>query len=244
MGMYPDQVMSAIRFAEFVLAKKKDRIGSSEAMVYPMKFFFFHGQNEIMGLVGVPACGPEHDEKDILALMARLFAYALDAKAVLHVTEGWVAEQCAFCGSAVSEVRDGKCRICGNEPAPASQNPYGQEMLICTLSVRDHAKTFFWTSRFDRDEDGTIKGFADRMTCAPLEGSGRFMQVWALESWMGPHFAVNLPVVLKAVGRKVTDKAMQVAKVAQDLAPPDYPFVCLNLQDVGAAVNRMRIEQN
>ena len=35
MTMIPDQVMAAIHFAEFVMAKeKKDRIGSSKAVVY------------------------------------------------------------------------------------------------------------------------------------------------------------------------------------------------------------------
>ena len=51
--MIPDQVMDAIHFAEFVMAKEKhDCIGSSAATVYPMKFFLFHGQKEIMGLLG------------------------------------------------------------------------------------------------------------------------------------------------------------------------------------------------
>ncbi len=41
MTMLPDQVMNAIPFAEFVMAKeKKDRIGSAADTVYPMKFFF------------------------------------------------------------------------------------------------------------------------------------------------------------------------------------------------------------
>ena len=53
MGMIPDQIMDAIHFAEFVMAKeKKDRIGSSQAVVYPMKFFLFHGQKQITGLMG------------------------------------------------------------------------------------------------------------------------------------------------------------------------------------------------
>jgi hypothetical protein len=47
MTMIPDQIMDAIHFAEYVMAKeKKDRIGSSADTVYPMKFFFFHGQKE------------------------------------------------------------------------------------------------------------------------------------------------------------------------------------------------------
>ena len=54
MGMIPDQVMDAIHFAEFVMAKeKKDRIGSSAAVVYPMKFFFFHDQKAITGLMTI-----------------------------------------------------------------------------------------------------------------------------------------------------------------------------------------------
>ena len=95
MGMIPDQVMDAIHFAEFVLTKeKKDRIGSSAAVVYPMKFFFFHDQKEITGLIGSPFHHPELDDKDVMALVVRLFAQVLDAKAVLHVTEAWTATRC------------------------------------------------------------------------------------------------------------------------------------------------------
>ncbi len=55
MTMIPDQIMDAIHFAEFVMAKeKKDRIGSAAAVVYPMKFFFFHDQKAITGLMGAP----------------------------------------------------------------------------------------------------------------------------------------------------------------------------------------------
>jgi hypothetical protein len=63
-------------------------------------------------------------------------------------------------------------------------------MLICTLSIKDSEKTFFWTSRFERDADEKITGFTDQLQCQPMEGSGRFAQVWKLERWMGPHVAV------------------------------------------------------
>ena len=89
MTMIPDQVMDAIHFAEFVMAKeKKDRIGSSAEIVYPMKFFLFHGQKDILGLMGGPANHPTLDDKDVNALLVRMCALALDAKAVLHVVEG------------------------------------------------------------------------------------------------------------------------------------------------------------
>ena len=59
MTMIPDQLMDAIHFAESVMAKeKKDRIGSSAAVAYPMKFFFFHGQKETTGLIGAPFHDP------------------------------------------------------------------------------------------------------------------------------------------------------------------------------------------
>ena len=79
--MIPDQLMDAIHFAEFVMAKeKKDRIGSSAAVVYPMKFFFFHDRKETTGLMGAPSHHPSLDEKDILALVMRMFAQALEAR--------------------------------------------------------------------------------------------------------------------------------------------------------------------
>ena len=62
MTMIPDQVMDSIHFAEFVMAKeKRDRIGSSEAVVYPMKFFLFHDQKVITGLMGAPLTS--HDKR-------------------------------------------------------------------------------------------------------------------------------------------------------------------------------------
>ena len=124
MTMIPDQIMDAIHFADFVLTKeKKDRIGSSAAVVYPMKFFFFYGQKEVMGLMGAPFHHPELDEKDVMALVVRLFAQVLDAKAVLHVTEGWTATRCAFCGSGILGVPDVPCAACGREVAPPPRIP-------------------------------------------------------------------------------------------------------------------------
>jgi hypothetical protein len=93
MTMIPDQVMDAIHFAEFVMAKeKKDRIGSAADTVYPMKFFLFHGQKDILGLMGAPFHHPSLDDKDVMALVVWVFVQALDAKAVLHVMEAWTAK--------------------------------------------------------------------------------------------------------------------------------------------------------
>lgn len=245
MSMMPDQVMDAIRFAEFVMAKeKKDRIGSCADTVYPMKFFLFHGQNEILGLMGGPANHPTLDDKDVNALLVRMCALALDAKAVLHVMEGWMADQCAGCGASVTETRDGHCQVCGTETVPPSQNPYGQEMLIATLSIKDHEKAFWWTSRFNRDGKNEIVSFSDQAECKPMEATGRFMQVWALEEWMGPHFAVNMPAVLKALGKPVDPRYVEIARQTEEMAPPDYPFVRLNLEDLAVALKRMKVEQN
>jgi hypothetical protein len=73
MTMIPDQVMAAIHFAESVMAKEKeDRIGSSAAVVYPMKFFFFHDQKETTGLMGTPFHHRSLDDKDVMALIVRL----------------------------------------------------------------------------------------------------------------------------------------------------------------------------
>ena len=133
MTMLPDQLMDAIHFAEFVMAKeKKDRIGSSAATVYPMKFFLFHDQMRI----------------------------------------------------------------------------------------------------------------TDQLRCQPMEASGRFMQVWALETWMGPHFAVNMPVILKALGKEVDQKYVKIARVAKEMAPPNYPFVRLNVKDIASVLKKMRLEEN
>lgn len=245
MSMMPDQVMDAIHFAEFVMAKEKqDRIGSSADTVYPMKFFLFHGQEDILALMGGPANHPTLNDKDVSALLVRMCVLALEAKAVLHVMEGWMADRCAGCGASVTETREGKCQVCGTDTVPPSQNPYGQEMLIATLSVKDHEKAFWWTSRFNRDAQHKIVSFSDQAECKPMEATGRFMQVWALEEWMGPHFAVNMPAVLKALGSPVDPKHIEIARLAEKLAPPDYPFLRLDIEDVAAAVRRMTVEQN
>ncbi len=243
--MIPDQIMDAIHFADFVLTKeKKDRIGSSAAAVYPMKFFFFHDQKEITGLIGSPFQHPELDDKDVMALVVRLFARVLDAKAVLHVTEGWTATRCAFCGSGILGVPDVPCAACGREVVPPSENPYREEMLICTLSIKDSEKAFFWTSRFERDADEKITGFNDQLQCQPMEASGRFMELWKLERWMGPHAAVNYATVLRSLGKDVDEKWIKVARMAEEMALPSYPFLRLKVEDVVAALRRMTIEQN
>jgi hypothetical protein len=245
MDLIADQMMDAIHFADFVMAKeKKDRIGSTAATVSPMKFLFFHGQDEILGLIGPPLRHPQIDEKDVLALVARIFALALDAKAVLHATEAWTATRCAACGSSIAESRDGRCSICGTEVVPPSKNPYRKEMLICTLSVRNSPKTLFWTSRFERGDDGEILGFTDEFVRKSMEGSGRFTHIWELEPWMGPHFAVNLPVVLHALGKEVTEDAAEIARVVEQMVPSDFSFVHLQVNDLLSVMKKLRLENN
>ena len=245
MGIIPDQMMDAIHFADFVMAKeKKDRIGSSQGVVYPMKFFYFHGQKEITGLMGAPLHHPGLDDKAVLAIVMRLFAQALEANAVLHVTEAWTATRCAFCGGDILGVPEAPCEVCGHEVVPPSENPYHEEMLICTLSVRNTEKAFLWTTRFERDSDEKITGFTDKLQCQPMEVSGRFMEVWKLERWMAPHVAVNYANILKALGKVVDEKWIKAARLAEEMLPSDYPLIRLNVEDVVAALRRMTLERN
>ena len=245
MNMLPDQMMDAIHFAEFVMTKeKKDRIGSSADTVYPMKFFLFHGQNEIVGLMGAPFHHPGLDDKDVISLIIRLFAQALDAKAVLQATEAWTATRCAFCGSGILGVPGAPCGECGREVVPPSENRYREEMLICTLSIRSSEKAFFWTSRFERDPSEKITGFTDQLECTPMQASGRFMEIWKLERWMAPHVAGNYATVMKALGMDVDEKWIKAASIAEQMVRLGYPLVRLRVEDVVAALRRMTIEGN
>ena len=245
MSLNPDQVMEAIHFAEFVMAKEKaDRIGSTADTVYPMKFFLFHGRNELVALLGAPHLEGGPDDKDVNSLLVRLCALALDAKAILHVSEAWVADRCALCGAAEPRTPDGHCRACGAAATPSSQNPYRQEMLVAILSIKDHEKAFWWTSRFNRDAHRTIVSFSDQQVCSPTQATGRFLQLWALESWMAPHYAVNMPAVLQALGKPVDAKHLEMAQLAEKMAPPNYPFIRLNLADLAAVLRKMSIEGN
>jgi hypothetical protein len=241
-NMVPDEIMKALDFAEFIMAKeKKDRIGSSDVCVLPMKFFLLHDQKSITGLMGSPFQDNNFDEKEQMSLAVRLFALALNAKVVLHVTEGWVATKCADCGVEEAGITDdGKCMACGSEVVAPSDNPYAEEMLICTLSIKDNDKAFFWMSRFERDETGKILDFADWKKCEPMDAVGRFSRIWALERWMGPHFAVNYPVVLKALGRPVEDKFVEAARMAKEMASPDYPFIRLNIENLQVVKSKMK----
>jgi hypothetical protein len=242
-NLIPDQIQAAIDFAEFVMAKeKRDRIGHSEATVYPMKFFFFHDGKTITGLMGSPFDDTHLDQKDVMALAARLFALALDAGAVLHAMEGWTANRCGGCGSSLMETKDNHCGICGAEVVPPSENPHREETLVCTLSVKGFEKTYFWTSCFQRDDDGKIVGFEDGMKCEPMEASGRFMQVWNIEPWMAPHFAANIPLVLEALGKKVEKRHLEVARAAIKMAPPGYKFIKFKVQDLKAAIRKMEMK--
>jgi len=65
MDLIPDPIMKAIHFAEFVMSmENKDRLGSSDPVVYPMKFFFFHDKKHITGLMGTPFRHPDLDDMD------------------------------------------------------------------------------------------------------------------------------------------------------------------------------------
>lgn len=245
MSLNPDQVMDAIRFAEFVMTKEKaDRIGSDAETVYPMKFFLFHGDNEVVGLLGAPRVESGPSDKDVNSLLVRLCALALDAKAILHVSEAWMAERCAVCGAAEGRTPDGHCKACKAPATPSSQNPYREEMLITILSIKDHEQAFWWTSRFNRDAGRRIVSFSDQQVCSPTQATGRFLQLWALESWMAPHYAVNMPRVLEALGKPVEAKHLELAQLAEKMAPPNYPFIRLNLADLATVLRKMRLEAN
>lgn len=244
--MVPDEIMKALDFAEYVKAKEeKDRIGSSDACVLPMKFFLFHDEKSITGLMGSPFERSDLDEKELMSLAVRLFALALDAKAVLHVTEGWVATRCASCGVQEAwTAEEGKCKVCGSGMVAPSENPYAEEMLVCTLSIRDHEKAFFWLSRFERAETGKILRFMDHLKCQPMDAQGRFMQVWALEEWMVPHVTVNYPAIRKALGKPVEDRFVEAARIAEERARPDYAFIRVNVEDLQAVVTKMRLKRD
>ena len=76
----------------------------------------------------------------------------------------------------------------------------------------------------------TILDFTDWKNCEPMDAVGRFSRIWALETWMGPHFAVNYPAVLRALGKPVEDKFVEAARMAKEMAPPDYPFIHWNIE--------------
>ena len=129
------------------------------------------------------------------------------------------------------------------KPSPRPRTPI-DKMLIATLSIKDSEKSFWWTSRFNRDAKNKIVSFSDQTECKPMAAEGRFRQVWALDGWMGPHFAVNMPAVLKALGKPVDPKLVEIARKVEEMAPPDYPFVRLSIEDLAAALRRMTVEQN
>jgi hypothetical protein len=70
------------------------------------------------------------------------------------------------------------------------------------------------------------------------------MEVWKLEQWMAPHVALNYAGVLKALGKPVDEKWIKLAQSAEEMSPPGYPLIRLNVEDVVAALRRMSIEQN
>lgn len=230
-----------LSFTEAVIAEEKaNRINSSSGVVYPMKAFFFHGNDDVTALIGSPFRGGHLDEKDQMSLAMRLFAHALDAHACLHITEGWLANRCAKCGAGAAESKDGRCGRCGSEIVPPSENPHREEAMIATLATKNQEKVMFWTSRFERDGKDKIIGFTDHHRRNSMEGSGRFIEVWALESWMAPHFAINLCVVLRALGKEVDERSATIAGV-EKMAPADYPFVRATVEDFKAVVRKMRL---
>ncbi len=44
--------------------------------------------------------------------------------------------------------------------------------------------------------------------------------------------------------KPVDPKVVEVARIAEEMAPPDYPFLRLNIEDLTAALRRMTTEQN
>ena len=56
--------------------------------------------------------------------------------------------------------------------------------------------------------------------------------------------AVNCATVLKALGKKVDEKWIKLAKMAEEMSPAGYPLIRLNVEDVVAALRRMTLERN
>ena len=97
---------------------------------------------------------------------------------------------------------------------------------------------------FIRDDDGTVLGFEDDVKAESMEVEGRFTKVWTLEQWMGPHYAVNLPLVLKGFGRHGDEKALAIARIGQEMVPPDYPVVRLRSEDIEAVVSSLKMRRD
>ena len=60
---------------------------------------------------------------------------------------------------------------------------------------------------------------------------------------MGPHFAVNYPAVLEALGKPVEEEYLEAARMAREMAPPDYPFIRLNVEDLQSVVTEMKLRR-
>ena len=59
---------------------------------------------------------------------------------------------------------------------------------------------------------------------------------------MGPHVAVNYAAIRKALGKPVEDKFVEAARIAEEMAPSDYPFIRLNVEDLQTVMTRMRLK--
>lgn len=51
-------------------------------------------------------------------------------------------------------------------------------------------------------------------------------------------------MVLKALGKKVDEKWIKLARTVKESSPPDYPLIRLKVEDVVAALKRMTLERN
>jgi hypothetical protein len=89
-----------------------------------------------------------------------------------------------------------------------------------------------------------VLDFADWKRGEPMEAVGRFSRVWALEAWMGPHFAVNYPVVLAALDKPVPEKSRDTARMAERMAPPGYALLRLDFERIQGLITRVQLRDD
>lgn len=224
-------------------AEKEHRIGHSEDMVYPFKVFLFTGADDAYVLLDQPFVGETMAEKDAWSLFVRLMVMAVNAHAVLHVSEGWFASRCDGCGEEIGHAVD--CGRCGMPACAPSESKYREEILTAILEERDTKERRLWAAHIVRDESNAIVGYddetTDASTAASTESVLRFEAWWRLHPWMIVHCYRNLQVVAGALACRLQPCDENMARLASSLLIPGEVHLRVDLGRLEHCIRKVNI---
>ena len=212
---------------DVITCERRIRLGSHRDAAHTTTVFLFEDGRPPTSPSGEPFSVETVEERELFALAISILADAVEADAVVYISEAWWSQHCAHCGKSTDSPKGSRCEHCHTEAVAPLASPFGREILLCSLAFRNGRKGRSWVSWIERDASDTITGFVDELTgyVEPLSPGMRFPDYWALAGWVSPHSVLNYPLVAGLQEKQAEPQWIKESGVAEHGKFADQPFV-------------------